>query len=216
MGYQVPILLLNSTTWWGAGGAGKTCVAAYSPVNAVSSAEAVTNLVARSAYQAVPGASPPGWARGRGWIFSGAQHMDTGVTPETNQRWSMVVQFAGYAGGVTVLAGCRTGASARFSVGCDGTNFNYTNGGAITGTAVLSAGVAAIIGSRGFRNRVIDATSAAAWSGSATTIYVGALNLSGAAATYCTADIYRVAIYRDLLSWRQYCAIYAAMIDDGV
>lgn len=216
MGYQVPVVLLQRSAWWSVAGAGGICVAAYSPVNAASSADATANLVGRSSYPATPGASPPGWARGRGWIFSGGQHMTTGVTPDTNQRWSLIVQFAGYTGGVTVLAGSRTGVSARFSIGCDGTNFNYTNGGALTGTAVTAAGVAAICGARAHKNLLIDAMTPAAWSGSAQSIYIGALNLSGSASTYCTADIWRVAIYRDILTWRQYAAIYRAMIDAGV
>lgn len=198
--------------WWVV--AGKTCLAAYQPIGAASLAASYTNLANPGTYDAAPGNAPT-WASGTGWEFTGAssQYLTTGVVPNGG-NYSMAIRYTDAAAGTYSLAGSYASGTTDFEILPRYVNafVYYANGGGVTVSPGLAAGVLALAGRYGYRDGTVNTSALGAWSGTSVyAIVIGAANAAGTISRFQTCKIQALAIYSDTLSGAEVATLSAAM-----
>lgn len=95
---------------------------AYRPLISASLADSYVNDVSPGINNAAPGTAPT-WSNTLGWIFNGIdQYLTTGIIPENDQTWSMVVRFSGYITGDSTIAGLYNASGSEFYIQLHSTN----------------------------------------------------------------------------------------------
>lgn len=210
------------TPWWLAGGvAAATCLAAYTPKGKASLAlsynndAAPGNGLADGTYDAAPGTAPTFDASG--WTFNGStQYLTTGVTPENNQSWSMLVCYASTTN-LMPLAGLVdvTGNSIWFILaGVIDTvsSVQYGNGKVVYISPTQPSGVIGFAGNTAYRNGIAESTTIGTEIGTIScAITIAARNVSGSIDRYNACNIQALAIYNVTLTSTQVLAISTAM-----
>ena len=198
--------------WWEV--PGKTCVAAWQPKGAASFAASLVNLAQPGTYDAVSGATDPTWATGSGWTFNGSQHMATGLTPNQDGSWSVIIQYtdlvtSGYNS--CGIFAYQSGAAREFGVGgyWGGNQVTYGTGSkkATKGPQLLAGNLCAA-GAVGYRNGTFDVAL-----GDAATGTIQAIRLGGEAVSALRARVVMVAaaIYSSTLAAGEVATLSAAM-----
>jgi len=81
----------TSSAWWLSGGiAAANCIAAYQPKGAASLAASYVNLTGNTSYNLTTGDAPT-FDTSYGWYFGGSDWLKTGVIPENDLTWSMII-----------------------------------------------------------------------------------------------------------------------------
>lgn len=200
--------------WWKV--AGKTCVAAYQPKGAASLAASYVNLANPGTYDAAPGAAPTLTADG--WSFDGStQWLKTGVTPATDQTWSVLVRFSGQSGDNRNLIGGSSGyefqilaqTSEILAVQRADTVF------AVAASSNPGWGVAAMAGRNTYFNGVAGAIIGAGTGSVAQKLMIGQRSNYGenspTGGVYMLGNIQAVAIYSSTLTAGEVATVSAAM-----
>ena len=149
--------------WWLAGGA-PTPIAVYQPKGAASLAASYVNLANPGTYDAAPGTAPT--LDASGLVFNGTnQYLTTGITPGTDQSWSMLARFSGASGNCNFIGTYRDdGGAAIFGLNSysDGNAMRYyhndVGSDALVVAPSLSSGVSAIAGRTAYRNGVAESS----------------------------------------------------------
>lgn len=186
--------------WWLSGGiAAATRIAAYQPKGAADIAASYVNLASPGTYNATPGTAPS-FNTSTGWSFAAAssQYLLTGVTPENDQTWSMIIRFANCNTNGQALAGGMTDGSYGIRLyprRGPADDMIWNNGTTVTAGERQSSGVMAIAGKNCFFNGT-DYGDSGGWAGrTPVEIYIGCQNLGGSPNSFITGDILAMAIY---------------------
>lgn len=188
--------------WWLTGGIpAANCIAAYQPKGAADIAASYVNLASPGTYNATPGTAPS-FNTSTGWSFAAAgscgQYLLTGVTPENDQTWSMIIRFANCNTNSQALAGGMTDGSYGFRISPrrgPADDMVWNNGTQLAAGERQAEGVIAIAGVNGFHNGT-DYGDSGGWAGrTPVEIYIGCQNLGGSPNSFITGDILAMAIY---------------------
>ncbi len=214
-----------STTWASSVSGG---LAAYSPVDASSSANALVNILNSGTYDAASegGFGTPDWAAGTGWTFDRAdsERLTTGITPAAfDGTWTMIVKYTGcnldHPSAIISAGSTATGRyldiwpsdkatwptlRTLYGVG-DSTN-NTTDA---TGR---TAGVAGLAGRAGWYNNTKDVTLSAPGVTTATGEPIR-IAVAVGAGDYFSGNIQRAWIANRAISDAEYLTMYYAMTD---
>jgi hypothetical protein len=188
----------GAALWYRAGGA-PLPVAAYQPIGAASLAASYVNLANPGTYDAAPGVAPT-WASATGWGFNGfTQYLKSGVIPENNQTWAMLVRIANGVSpsGIRVIAGSR-GALPEYYFEVwhgDANVIYYGNGAEKAGSASITSGVLGVAGTTGYKNGNVDCTAIGTQGTNAAAIYLGGFNQNGSTQYLFSGNILAVAIW---------------------
>lgn len=141
--------------WWDLDGAISGCIAAYQPIGAASYAASKVNLANPGTYDATEG-DAPSWTVDNGWDFDAANdYLDTGITPENDQTWSMIIRFDQATTGNLWIAGVYETTTAGFGIKAGNLAQTYTqfyNGQRLEVLGMTNSGVLAIAGSNAFKD----------------------------------------------------------------
>lgn len=212
---RLRVLAATVPPWWLLGGlVNANAIGIYKPIGAASLAASYVNLANPGTNDAAPGTAPT-WAAATGWTFAGAssQYLTTGIVPTNDQTWSMIIRVASMTtdGSFRYPIGKSDSVTNRFAIGMNTTQIQYGNGGALTISASVTAGVFAVAGATAYRNGVAESGACGAASGTATLpLYIGARNL-GAPDGPITGNVLAVAIYNTTLTAAQVLAVSNAM-----
>jgi hypothetical protein len=190
--------------WWLTGGiAAANCIAAYQPKGAVDITASYVNLANPDTYNLTVG-NAPAFNTATGWTFNGTgNYLITGIIPENDQTWSMIVKFSGVTS-QNGLVGCEYGTNSRFYVyprrSAAGDDHIFGNGGFLATGARIAEGVMAVAGANCYLNGSLEGQVNSTWGGTGRKITIGGLNVSadanGVAVTYtCDGTIPSMAIY---------------------
>lgn len=194
--------------WWNAFGAIPTanCIAAYLPKGAANLAASYTNLVTPGTYNAAPGTAPD-WDATNGWKFSLTQYLLTGITPISNQNWSMIARFTNRTTGINDRAIAGTyfngGSFPGFVLwfGNPSTKRTYWNGSNVVVTASDTSGVMAVAGNQGYWNGIADGAAIGANSATLYNLTIGAaMRQSSSVQNFLAVYIQAFAVYNAPLS----------------
>lgn len=144
--------------WYLAGGvAAVNCKGAYQPIGAASLAASKVNRINPGTNDA-GGGTDPTHDPALGWIFNGSsQYLKTGIVPENDQTWSMIIKYSEYTTGDDQIAGLYEDANKQFGllaansgsyeriIGRNGNNSGYKKQQA-------DAGVIAVCGTKMYWN----------------------------------------------------------------
>lgn len=196
--------------WWDPAGVGLSAIAAYRAVASAGSpwaggpasyAESLVDLTGHG-HDLTEGNGAVPWTQANGWGFidTNNQWLDTGLTPATDQSWSMFIEYAGYPQLTNgdYLAGYYGGANRIFACYLNGTagTRGYGNGGTISGASAPAAGNMAVVGDDGYFDGAPEGGSIGAWGGAAGSVYIGARNYTGTKGQI-TANIKAVVLFDD-------------------
>lgn len=199
--------------WWDPNGDGLCIWGAWQAKGAASLAASYNDL-SGNGNNVAPGVVP-GWNAVQGWIFAGAQWLDTSFVPQNDQTQSILVQFANAIAATGIVVGMRNAGGSRFEIipyFAGVPSVNYGNGAGANVVPPLQTGNLGIAGNRGYRNGVAEGAALGAWIGAPTfSVYIGARNNNGVVAFPITSDVYAVAIYDCTLTAPQVAAVAAAM-----
>jgi len=202
--------------WWYVAG---NPVAAYQPKGASSLAASYLRIAGSGVYAnidpAVVGGVAPTFDAATGWTFNGSNtRLDTGITPDNNQAWSIIIRFSGRTNSSTPLSVAgNTVSYPRFGFYLDGSNVYYYNGALASKAGNVTAGVLAVAGTKCYRNGADEGLTLGAKAGA----FVGSLPLGCRRLTAVGFDLYyagamqAVAVYSDTLTAPQVAAISSAM-----
>ena len=209
--------------WWRAGGAPEP-VAAYQPIGAASLADSYLRVAGTGGNAnldpAVVGSGvAPTWASGTGWQGSATAWLNTGIVPDNDQTWSVLVRFGNTPAGFTGqrLFGIGITAGRRFTI--EPTAANYQNGGSLSATAVTigGGGVWGFAGNVAYRDGMAESgTISAPILGTLNVCLLLASNPQGLIGNVSGGSIWggtmqAVAIYDTTLTASQVAAVSAAM-----
>ena len=212
-------------SWYLAGGvASANCKGAYQPIEAASLAASKVNLITPGVNNA-GGGTDPTHDPALGWVFNGTSHyLKTGIVPENDQTWSMIVRYTEYTTGTDTIAGIYEDANKWFAVGCanDGGPAeriqcaNGSNGNPSYKVQVSDGGILAISGNKIYWNGVEIVAPVGNYPMSAGTgvitydVWIGAVHYSSVTG-YFDGNIQALAIYDKVLSAAEIFAITARM-----
>jgi hypothetical protein len=204
--FAAPFVSSGAIPWYLAPGLNLVdCVAAYQAKGAASLEASYVNLAHPGVNNAAPVVAPT-WSALAGWIYNGAAWLNTGILPASG-LWSMLVCYSGASVGTrSCLCGCLVGGTRNFVLypsTADGLRVRYANGNLIEVAPALAGGVLGVSGAYGYRNGVLDSGAIAGGSDVGLSIYIGAANLSGAAAYKTIANIQSCSIYNVILDATQ-------------
>ena len=197
--FAAPSGITIPASWWDIGS--NVPVAVYQPIGADDLADSYINLDNPGTNDAAPGVAPT-WASGTGWTFNGTtQYLDSGITPTLSYTILARYNGLGASSGSDTLVGSFTGSGDAFLIQRSATDTRkYFSGSVIEpGEPFGAGGVMAVAGRDGYNNGLLDGTVATG-AAPAIDMYVGALNLSGAASQFFDGKIQAVAIYSTTLS----------------
>lgn len=198
------------TPWYLSGGiAAANCIGAYLAKGAASLAVSYVNLAKPGTYDLTAIAAPT-WAAETGWTGDASKGLQTGITPASDQTWSMIVRYSDVSNNGTA-AGCQTGdGQFRIIPDVNGTSGAIYNGKGAVYPAKLLTGIMAVAGNKGYRDGVAVSGTCTAWTGAATTIGI-LCNYVGRIDTGLAGSIQAAAIYNVVLSQDQITALVTAM-----
>lgn len=197
--------------WWLAGGvAAANCIGAYNALGSVDLAASKVNLANPGTYD-LGGGVDPTHDPALGWVFNGTtQYFKTGIVPENDQTWSMIIKFSEYTTGDDCIAGLYEGANQQFLLSdYSSTNArNFGNGGVKNLANSAASGVICVAGSKRYFDGVNQLGAAIpAPSGSITyDIWIGALHYT-TPIQFFDGNIQSIAIYDKVLSDAEVLAI---------
>jgi hypothetical protein len=197
--------------WYRAGGA-PLPVAAYQPKGATNLAASYVNLANPGTYDAIPGVAPT-WTSGTGWGFNGStQFLETGVTPDSNQAWSMVILSGNGSPARDVSTVVSLSGTSFFGFANSAAkNISFLNGGALAGP-INNGGVFAFSGNKGYANGIATIGTIPLGSGDALPSFViGARRTGGTQNRFWDSSVGAVVIYSSVLTDSQVAAVSAAM-----
>lgn len=194
------------------------CKAAYAPKGAASLAASYVNLANPGTNNAAPGTAPT-WDAVNGWKFNGTdQYLTTGVVPENDQTWSMIVKYSDYTTGDDCLAGIyHTELRAFGLVVYSSVNVRkYYNGQDQNLADTAASGIMGVAGVKKYFNGVdVGGADIVNGSGSITyDIYIGAIHYDSIV-QFFDGNIQAVAIYDSVLTPAQVFAISTRMENVG-
>jgi len=210
--------------WWLAGGiSAANCIAAYQPIGAADYAASKVNLANPGTYDATEGVAPD-WDDVNGWKFNGIDdYLNTGVTPEKDQTWSMIIKYSNWVWkqNFNTFCGCGGGAGHGFLIsefdpnspyeGQDAYFFNGNYKYEASGAGAAEQ-VRCIAGQYGYIDGVKVTTAisnnTSDWDFE---IYIGAQNDSGVAVTFNKNYTKLLAIYDIALIEDQVLALTTTM-----
>lgn len=205
--------------WYLAGGIARAdCQAAYQPLGAASLLASYRNLAQPGSYDAVP-VVQPAWSAYTGWEFFGIEALDTGLTPDNDQSWTMVIRFSG--AGVPAFAALAGVAGGSFGFQIQPHRPSSGQISAYNGAELVIAGAAevegslAVVGNQIYQDGDALAGTIAAHAGTFVSIYIGAVHLTpglgGGAGGQVVAEIQAMAIYNRVLTALELGLLVAAM-----
>lgn len=209
--FDVPVV----ETWWRAAGATDP-VAAYQPKGASSQANSYINLANPGTYNLSAPGNAPTWDATNGLKFNGSnQYLTTGVAPETDQTWSMIVRFSNVTSDGTLVGAGRPEYTIQLSARFNSNSIRvYSNGGvsSVTPAGGVTAGVMCVAGRSCYLDGVSEGTIAV---GTAAVvmpvIYVGSRQYISSPQLYQAGYVQALAIYDYTLTGAQVAAVTAAM-----
>lgn len=218
-GPALPVYPVNPSEWpvpwYLAGGiSASACVIAYQAKGAASLAASYVNL-ARAGDNAAPGAAPT-WDASSGWTFNGTTQFLRAGTSIAANNWSIFVQYAGLAAGTRCLVGCSKTVVPRgsFYVGEVPGNMVVISGDAFGGALnapALATGNYGASGKQPYRNGIAEPAADTPGGGTGLSLYIGASNNDGAAASFASVQVRAVAIYSVTITAPQALALARAM-----
>jgi hypothetical protein len=195
--------------WWLAGGIHPSqVVAAYQPKGAASLEASYVNLANPGTYDAAVGVAPT--LDTSGWVFAGAQHLNTGVIPSAN-TFFMFVRFSCDVGSYFIAAGARgTTTTLRFEIApAFYANHGYALGGLISVVGQTPSGVMALANNNGYLNGAYEVSGS--FTGNDRPIYIGGTNNVGSIDFKYTGKIHALLLGNGSLSAAQIAALSATM-----
>jgi len=175
--------------WWLAGGIdAANCIAAYQPKGAADYATSKVNLANSGTYDAYEGTAPD-WDAVNGWDFvayDDLKHLWTGIIPENDQTWSMIVRFSDSTQDRTqAVAGCTnidgTGSLFIITRRQASDDMIFANGDLLVCGSRQSSGISAIAGTNCFHDAVNLGSIPSGWTVPANEIAIGGRNRSSGA-----------------------------------
>lgn len=204
--------------WWDPRVEGLCVVAAYQAVGVGSYAASLADL-SGNGNDAVSGGTGPTWDTVNGWSgFGVSAWVNSGITPATDQSYSMLVRYAGATAGYSVAAGSFYNGATVLGFGCGSGPWNagwFANGTPQQNntTPVTAAGVYGVVGDQPYLDGVAVVGPLGGWAGGVTSmIAIGGLWSNGAQVSNAwPGSIQAVAIYECNLSEGAAGAVSAAM-----
>jgi hypothetical protein len=201
--------------WWTLGGT-VTAIGAWAAKGAASQAASYINLANPGTYDLGVGTAPA-WDTAVGWTFDGATHnryLTTGITAGVG--WSMIARFGTTATPSGVVGGNYQGVGTTgiyLTPNGGAVNHSYRNGDTQTSVAgVVQNSTLAVCALNCYSGGAADGSIAGNNTAAALTIYIGASNSNGVAASFLNGDLLAIAIYNTTLSVTQVSAIHTAMM----
>ena len=203
--------------WWDPAGEGLCIWAAYQPKGAASLAASYTDL-SGNGNNTGPGTAPT-WDAVNGWKFqdASAQYLITTFVPANDQSQTMLVQFTSATSLNDYLAGSWELATGdkfvvRPRVGGDAFNSAMNGNGEVFTLPKITAGNLGVAGSQGYVDGGAQGGALGAWTGaSASAVWIGCANRSGAGNGHVSAYIQALALYDCVLTAPQVAAVRVRM-----
>jgi hypothetical protein len=203
--------------WWVAGGVSNAnCIGAYKAKGAGTLIVSRVNLANPGTHDLIDGVAP-NFDNTLGWGFTGTQYLRTGIIPENDKTWSVVVKFSGITShtGGSLIGACNNNPYPQFGIfaqygGSD--IIRFSNGGFYddTGKGILS-GTLAVAGTHCYIGGDIGATLGDVAGTFNRELYIGARNYQDAADNKMgSGNIEYEAVYDTVISLAQYNAIITA------
>ncbi len=204
----------GDSPWWQINGVQPLAV--YQPKGAASLAASYVNISSSGTNNAAPGVAPT-FSTADGWTFNGTtQYLDTGLVPPNDQSWSMFIRFSDSSGDSVCVGGLQSppgsfGLYCRTNSETEVIYMNSNTAGSSVSPAMTS-GVLGVSGNRGYRNGVTEGSDILAEAGPITiSIFLGALNFQGVAASFCPCKIQAVWISQSSLTAPQALSLATRM-----
>ena len=204
--------------WWLSGGiSAANAIAAYAARGAASYAASKSNLANPGTYDLTQQGTDITWDGTNGWgaNFLSSRFLKTGVTPATDQSWSVIALVSGGTAAYVVSVGASSTDGTSFFVGGHGGAASYWagNGGRAIRSPGIAAGTIAVAGSDVYLDGSDDGGVAlTTWTGSAVPIHIGgAYSSSTIASNVWDGYIQAIAIYDTTLTAPQVLAVSNAM-----
>jgi hypothetical protein len=199
--------------WWDDFGAIGCCVGAWAGRGAANYAASLLDLSGNGNNLTEIGGGPPAWNAVQGWFNFVALNrcLDTGIIPASG--WSLLIQYANAPVNNSFNIGQKDHGNTWFAISPNrAAGVVYCSGGIVTVAPGLATGNLGIAGQQGYRNGAADGAPTPAWAGPTTqSVYIGAFNNNGAAASWSAADIWAASLYNCILTAPQMLAVATGM-----
>lgn len=215
MPFYVPTVVdVGAPPWYLSGGVSAP-QGAYQAIGAASLAASYVNLANPGTYDLATAAAPA-FNAATGWTFNGVGnlYLDTGLTLDNDQSWSIFLRFSDNGTASRGLALSRTGASGcdfGFYIHSPTTTYIFYNGGASLISGLATSGVIGVAGGNAYFNGV-DVGNIGGGSGvSSVTFSVGVMDDDGVKQIPFYGKIQAFCLYHAVLSPAQALAVTNAM-----
>lgn len=204
----MPVISIENK-WWLSGYA-NNCLAAYQPKGAESLIDSYTNLMNSDIYNCIPFTAPT-WDFIDGWIFNGAQSLDTAILGGNN--YSAIVRFSDRNSYTPIFGELKTGKTRlniypRYS---DNRSY-FRSGGTYDSGTPYDYGILAVTPTMAYANGLpIGALTTAFTEETSGNIYIGAMCYENNPNSFFIGKIQAYAIYNSTLTDAQVLAITNAM-----
>lgn len=191
-------------------------IAVYEPAGAASLVLSKSNIVNPGTYDASGGVDPD-WDVVNGWKFNGSsQYLVTGIVPESDQTWSMIVKFTGYTTGDNTIVGLYQDGTRQFRLTLDNVNGCVGgNGKNVAKTPVITEGTLCISGAKFFINGVDSGLGIIGFTGTVTyDIYIGCTHYSSLTG-YFDGNIQDIAVFDSVLTASQINMMHNMLVKDA-